>query len=96
MCRLVISLDQEGVGSYIAFGSGHHAAFITRQKGPGTWGGRIKAGEATFSPDSPFEHLYVALGKAYLKSYGTLIVGDAVRQTGKGVDEVRSNFHRQG
>jgi hypothetical protein len=80
----------------VAFGSGCHGIFITRQKGPGIWGGRIKTGETTFSPVSPSVHLYVVLGKAYLESYGTLIVGDAVRRTGKGIDEVGGILHRQG
>ncbi len=68
----------------LASGRGHAAAIGIRQEGAVLWVGRLKAGETVRVPDSPFVHLYVAKGAAYLENAGQLGAGDAVRLTAAG------------
>jgi redox-sensitive bicupin YhaK (pirin superfamily) len=72
-------------GGLVAVASGKHdAAIPIRQAGATLWAGRLKAGESVALPDTPFVHLYVALGSVSGAPLGTLGKGDAARLTGAG------------
>jgi redox-sensitive bicupin YhaK (pirin superfamily) len=67
-------------GGLVPVASGKHdAAIPIRQAGATLWAGRLKAGESIALPESPYGHLYVALGDVAGEPLGTLGRGDAAR-----------------